>query len=56
MERIELSQEQVNNLARPLVSMVEIIMDFFKNSQNEKDYQDWYYKKYGQYPKEEVKV
>lgn len=54
MERIELSQEQINNLARPLVSMVEIITDFFKDSQNEKDYREWYFNKYGRYPKDEV--
>ncbi len=52
MERIELSQEQINNLARPLVGMVEVITDFFKDSQNEKDYREWYFKKYGRYPKE----
>lgn len=56
MPPIELSQEQVNNLARPIVGMVEKIADFFKNPQNEQAYRDWYYKKYGQYPKDEVKV
>lgn len=49
-----MSQEQISNLARPLVSMVEIITDFFKDSQNERDYQEWYFKKYGRYPKDEV--
>ncbi len=40
MPPIELSQEQVNNLARPIVGMVETIADFFKNPQNEKAYRD----------------
>lgn len=43
----ELSQEQVNNLARPLVGMMGAIEEFFKDPQNEQAYQDWYCKKYG---------
>lgn len=51
---IELSQEQVNNLARPIVGMVETITDFFKKPQNEQAYREWFFKKYGHYPKNEV--
>ena len=38
MPPIKLSQEQVNNLARPIVGMVETIADFFKNPQNDAQY------------------
>ena len=56
MPPIELSQEQVNNLARPLVGMAQNIADFFNNPQNAQAYQEWYLKKYGYYPKDKVKV
>lgn len=51
----ELSQTQIETLARPLVGMVQTITDFYKNPQNEKRYREWYKQKYGHYPKDEVK-
>ena len=51
---IELSKEQINNLARPLVNMSQIINDFYKNAQNEQSYREWYHNKYGRYPTDEV--
>jgi hypothetical protein len=47
-----LSDEQIYGLAKPLVGKVEVISDFFKNPENEKEYQKWYFDKYGQYPHE----
>lgn len=50
--KLELSQEQLNNLATPVVSMVDSIAEFFQHPQNEKAYQEWYRTKYGYYPNE----
>lgn len=53
--RIELSAWQIENLARPLVGMLSVMENFFKDPQNERAYREWYFKRYGKYPKDEVK-
>ena len=50
---MKLSKEQVNSLAHPLVGMLETISEFFKDPQNEREYQEWYLAKYGK-PAEDV--
>lgn len=54
MERIELTPWQIENLARPLLGMISTIEEFYKEPQNERAYREWYFKKYGKYPKEET--
>ncbi len=56
MPLVELSPSQIANLAKPLVGMVQTIADFYKNPQNEQAYREWYIKKYGHEPKDEVRV
>ena len=49
-----LSQNQIEDLARPFVGMVDVLKDFYKDPQNEKRYREWYMKKYGHEPTDEV--
>jgi len=51
---VELSQSQISNLAKPIVGMAQAIQDFYKDPQNEKAYREWYLKKYGHEPTDEV--
>lgn len=51
---IELTPGQITDLAKPLVGMVQIITDYFKDPQHEKAYREWYIKKYGKEPEKEV--
>lgn len=37
----ELSQTQIENLARPLVCMSQAMTDFYKNPDNEKRFLEW---------------
>ena len=56
MPKIKLSSSQIKNLAKPLVGMAQTIADFYKDPQNEKAYREWYIKKYGCEPKDEVGI
>lgn len=56
MPPIELSSSQITNLAKPIVGMVQTIADFYKDPQNEKAYREWYIRKYGHEPKDEVRI
>ena len=49
-----LSQVQVDDLARTVAMISDTIEGFFNNPENEKAYQDWYFKKYGHYEKESL--
>lgn len=49
-----LSQNQITDLARPFVSMVDVLTDFYKDPQNEQAYREWFLKKYGHEPIDEV--
>lgn len=42
-----LSKHQVEDLARPFVSMVDRIKAFYEDPKNERDFQEWYLKEYG---------
>ena len=42
-----LSKSQVEDLARPFVSMVDHIKAFYKDPENERDFQEWYLREYG---------
>lgn len=42
-----LSKHQVEDLARPFVSMVDRIKAFYDDPKNEQGFQDWYLKQYG---------
>ena len=44
MERIELSQTQIKNLAIPLVDKVQ---EFYQNPENEQRFKEWYEATYG---------
>lgn len=43
----KLSSQQIEDLARPFIGMVDRIKAFYDNPQNERDFQDWYLKTYG---------
>lgn len=42
-----LSSSQVADLARPLLSMVDAILEYYKDPAHEKAFQDWYQERYG---------
>ena len=48
-----LTREQISTLAKPFVGMGQAMADFFKDPQNEQEYQEWYKSKYGHYPHDE---
>lgn len=47
-----LSPNQIKDLARTVAGIEQHITSFFDNPENEKAYQDWYFRKYGQIAKE----
>ena len=52
MTTIEITPEQVTDLARPFVGMVDAIVEFYKDPKNQQAYREWYLKKYGHEPDE----
>lgn len=42
-----LTNAQIETLARPLANMAEIILGFYKDPEHEAAFQEWYLKKYG---------
>jgi hypothetical protein len=42
-----LSSSQVYDLARPIVGMMEKIMAYYQDPENERAFQEWYQRKYG---------
>lgn len=44
MDKFELSKSQIKNLANPLVDKV---VEFYKNPENEKRFREWYEATYG---------
>lgn len=42
-----LSPTQIDEIARTVASLSNAIEGFYNNPENEKAYQDWYFKKYG---------
>ena len=47
-----LTANQVQDFARTVAMISDNIEAFFSNPENEKAYQDWYFKKYGHTEKE----
>ena len=52
---MELTQEQIRSIAQLVANKYETIVAFYNNPQNEQEYREWYFKKYGTYPKEKTK-
>lgn len=50
----KLTPNQITEMARPFVGMVEALTTFYADPQNEKAYREWYLKKYGHEPTDEV--
>lgn len=44
---VELTPQQVEALARPLIWMVDRISAFYDDPENERAFQEWYLKNYG---------
>lgn len=42
----QLTQNQIDDLARTVASIEQTIVGFFDNPENEKAFQEWYAKKY----------
>ena len=42
----QLTQNQIDDLARTVASLEQTIVGFFDNPENEKAFQEWYAKKY----------
>ena len=47
-----LTATQIQDLARTVSIISDTIEGFYRDPENEKAYQDWYFKKYGHYEKE----
>ena len=47
-----LTQNQIKDIARTVASIEQTIVGFYNDPNNEKAYQDWYFKKYGRTEKE----
>ena len=47
-----LTTNQINELAKTVASLQQVIVGFYGNPENEKAFQDWYLKKYGHTEKE----
>lgn len=54
MDTIQLTPQQVTDLARPFVGMLDAIRAFYADAENENKYREWYKDCYGCYPKDEV--
>ncbi|MBQ3542156.1 MAG: hypothetical protein IJA45_03415 [Oscillospiraceae bacterium] len=50
MEQFKLSEEQIEELAKPLGTyLAQNIIDYYKDPEHEKKFQEWHFKKYGRY-------
>lgn len=49
---MQLENRQINELAKPFVTMATAIKEFFDDSENKRKYREWYLQKYGCEPKE----
>ena len=47
-----LSPNQIEDIAQTVAMLSDCIEGFYQNPNNEKAFQDWYFKKYGHYEKE----
>ena len=51
---INLTRHQIENLARPILGMLDEIEKYYENPENEKRFREWYKEKYGHEPNDEV--
>jgi hypothetical protein len=49
-----LTQQQIKDLAKPIVGMARMIGSYYEKAENEKAFQEWYKLKYGHAAPEEV--
>ena len=49
-----LTATQIDELARTVASLQQSIIGFYDKPENEKAFQEWYFKKYGHMEKESV--
>lgn len=42
-----LSKQQIEDLARPFVGMVDRIVAFYEDPENERNFQEWHLREYG---------
>jgi hypothetical protein len=47
-----LTTDQIKDLAKTVAMINQTIVGFFDNPDNERAYQEWYFKNYGHYEKE----
>ena len=48
----QLTTVQIDDIAKTVASLEQTIVGFYDNPENEKAFQDWYFKKYGHKEKE----
>ena len=48
----QLTPNQIEEIARTVATLDQTIVGFYDNPENEKAFQEWYFKKYGRYEKE----
>ena len=53
---MKLRNSQLIALAIPIVKKYDEIIEYYKNPENERAYQEWYFERYGKYPDSEDKV
>ena len=51
-----LETAQITELAKPFVAMADSMKEFFENPQNKQAYNEWYLRKYGHLPEEQVTI
>ena len=49
---MQLDNAQINELAKPFVTMVDTLVEFYNDPENKRKYREWYLQKYGCEPKE----
>ena len=50
----QLTTNQINDLAKTMAGIEQHLKGFYDNPENEKAYQDWYFKRYGRIDKESI--
>ena len=51
---IKLTEDQINDLARPFIGMMDALKEFYKDPENERAYRKYFYEKHGYEPTDEV--
>lgn len=53
MDTIQLTPQQITDLARPFVGMLDVLKAFYADPSNAKAYREWHIEQYGCEPKVE---